>query len=103
MKKVIIAVFDAAVGQYTDPATVRSEMEAIRAFSAQVNTPGTDFNEFPEDYTLFALGEYDPVTGVIVNHEKPTKLGHAAALLTRAPSAEAQIDFVAEDGPIAPH
>ena len=103
MNKILTAVFDAAVGQFTDPISVRSEMEALRSFTQFVNDPQSDFNRFAEDYTLFSIGEFDPDTGELIKYNTPTKLGHAVSLLTRAPSQGEQVDFVDEEGSAAPH
>mgnify|MGYP000089878766 CR=1 FL=1 len=76
MNKHLFSVYDSAAGMYLDPFVSPSQEFAIREFRRVVNKPGHQFNEFPEDYTLFYIGEFNPENGEIAaNH--PLSLGVA--------------------------
>jgi hypothetical protein len=64
MKKVY-TVHDGAAGAYLEPFFCRSHAEAIRSFSGAVNGADHIFNQHPDDFHLFYIGDYDEDTGVI--------------------------------------
>lgn len=80
MKQIVCAVFDQAVGQYLTPFFMRSKMEALRSFKTACNEEGHSFQTHPEDYTLFALGEFDPDDASFTAYLAPEKLGGAIEL-----------------------
>lgn len=55
-KKVICAVWDAAVESFGQPFFVRSRGEAIRSFQDEVQKPDSQLHLHPEDYDLYELG-----------------------------------------------
>lgn len=68
MRMVIVSVYDVAVGAYGRPAFVRTEAEAVRSFSDEVNRPGEGnaMHAHPEHFSLFALGFFDDQEGLFV-------------------------------------
>lgn len=66
MEKHVFAVMDSAVGAFMDPFVAPSVNFATREFGRAVNTDGTQFNQYPEDYILFYIGQFDPMTGVLI-------------------------------------
>lgn len=68
---VICAVLDLKAHYYARPFTARTQGEAIRIFTDAVNDKDTAFNAHPEDYALYALGQYDDQMGTILADSKP--------------------------------
>jgi len=63
MEKHLFTVYDSAAGAYLDPFVAPSIEFAIREFRQVVNKEGHQFNLYPEDYTLFHIGSFDPQSG----------------------------------------
>lgn len=75
MTKQVFAVHDVAAGAYLAPFIVHGEGLAVRMFSDLVTEPGHQFNKHPADYTLFKIGVFDDVTGVLES-VTPTSYGN---------------------------
>nr|QJB19090.1 MAG: nonstructural protein [Microvirus sp.] len=65
MKMLLFAVHDSKAGYYSNPQMYRSLGEASRAFEANCRDKTTVYNQFPADFTLVQIGEYDLVTGTL--------------------------------------
>lgn len=76
MNPQIFTVYDSAAMRYLDPFVAPTIEFAIREFRRAVNTDGHQFNNFPEDYTLFHIGEFNPEDGFLIS-ATPTSLGVA--------------------------
>lgn len=65
MRYVVVSIYDRAVGAYSRPAYVRSEGEAIRVFSDEVNKGSADnpMSAHPDHFTLYFLGYFDDEHG----------------------------------------
>lgn len=59
------SVYDGAAHRYLDPFVAPTAEVAIRGFRSVCNKEGHPFNEYPADYTLFHVGDFDPESGVI--------------------------------------
>lgn len=55
----IFAVYDSAASRYLTPFFAPTVEFAIREFRRAVNTPEHQFSKYPQDYTLFHIGQYD--------------------------------------------
>lgn len=82
MEQFIFTVYDSAAGRYLEPFFAPSVEFAMRGFREAVNRVDHQFNKFPEDYTLFSIGSFDPVAGVL-NAEVPHSLGVALTFIDR--------------------
>jgi len=76
MEKYLFTVYDSAAKAYLDPFVAPSAEFAIREFKKVVNTEGHQFNQFPQDYTLFLIGSFDPMSGNLMG-QNITSLGVA--------------------------
>lgn len=94
MVQIVLAIYDSAVGQYLTPFFQRSKAEALRSFTHAANESDHDFNRFASDYTLFALGEFDPTAGTFEQYAAPERLAVAMELIERDPE---QLSLVADD------
>lgn len=65
----IFAVRDAKVEAFLQPFFSPTMPAAMRSISEVVNDPQHTFAKHAADYSLYALGEYDDTSGVIVGHD----------------------------------
>lgn len=75
----LIAVYDIKAQIYGKPVCAQSHASAIRSFGDAVNDQNTEYNKHPEDFILFAIGQYDDSTGNF-EQDKPKELAKALAL-----------------------
>lgn len=61
----LFAVHDAAADRFIDPFCGPTIDFAIRGFKEACMGDGHQFNKFPEDYTLFHIGTFDPQLGTL--------------------------------------
>lgn len=82
MRYVMASIFDRAVGAYMRPMFLRSEGEAIRVFTDEVNRVAADnpMRAHPEHFSLFFIGHYFDDNGSMVAPEggHPTELVSAS-------------------------
>lgn len=62
----LFSVMDQAARRFMDPFPAPTIEFAIRGFREACSTDGHQFGKFPEDYTLWHVGSFDPDLGVIV-------------------------------------
>lgn len=77
MTQKIFTIYDSKVEAYMNPIFCRSKGEAIRSLTDAVNDEKTQINKYPEDFTLFEIGEFDPVNGTITVLDAKKSLGLA--------------------------
>lgn len=65
MRYKILTVRDRAIDTYAQPFFTSSIGGAIRSFADEINraNENNQLNKHPEDFDLFALGEFDDQTG----------------------------------------
>lgn len=63
MKVQSFSVFDGAANMFLEPFFAPTLEVAIRGFREAVTREGHQFNKFPQDYTLFHVGEFDQERG----------------------------------------
>lgn len=83
----IYSVYDQKSEIWSNPMFMRANGEAVRAFMDAVRNPDTMISKYPEDYTLFQIGTFDEVTGVLMPVDNPVNLGNGIAFKVSAPSA----------------
>lgn len=87
MTKQVFSVFDSATKLFLDPFFAQTIEEALRRFRATVNHPeASQIKEYPEDYTLFHLGEYNLETGALLPLSSPHSLGVAVTFVENRPT-----------------
>lgn len=77
----VFSVFDSKISAYMQPFFMRSRGEAIRAFSDILHDEKSAFAKYPEDYTLFELGEYDDSNACFHMTDTPYSIGVAVEFL----------------------
>ena len=73
----IYTVFDHKAEAYLPPFYMQTKGTAIRSFTESCNDHTTTFHKYPEDFTLFELGEFDDQTSTFDLHLSPEPIGKA--------------------------
>lgn len=73
----IYCLYDSKAEAYAQPFFMRSRGEAIRGFSELANDANTQVGRYPDDFTLFELGSWDPIKGTVSMHGAKISLGTA--------------------------
>lgn len=76
----IYSVYDVKAAAFTTPIFSRNNATAIRSFTLAVEQEENEFNKHAEDYSLFALGEWDELNGKIAG-STPIQIVTALELL----------------------
>lgn len=76
----MFSVFDSKAEAFLPPMFFQTRGVAIRAFSQACSDDNHDFCKYPDDYSLFELGSFDPQTAVFACHVAPINLGTASVL-----------------------
>lgn len=77
----LFSVHDIKAQTYLNPTTFRNSSEAMRAFETTVKQKDSQFNLYPNDYSLVELAEWDSDAGMIKAYDKPQHLIVASELL----------------------
>jgi len=77
MNQLLFSVYDSAARRFLEPFFADTVEVACRMFRQVCANQEHQFARFPEDYTLFHIGEFDAVTGHLVPLETPHSLGVA--------------------------
>lgn len=77
MKLYMFSVHDAKAEAYLPPFFVPSPPMAVRTFGNCANDPTHQFCMNAEDYTLFLIGEFDPISGKVEALSTPKPIGKA--------------------------
>lgn len=83
----LYSVFDKKSGSWEKPFAARTHGEAERMFQSAANDKQTIIGQYPEDFSLWCVGNFDPHTGTINNREHES-IGEAVAFLQRQPQNE---------------
>lgn len=78
----VFALHDSAANAFAMPLFYASEGLAVRALSDAVNGGNKEISAHPQDYKLYCIGNYDPVTGVLTG-KGPEMVVGAAALVAK--------------------
>lgn len=71
MQHSIYAIKDKAANAYLQPFFTVNEATAVRALKTAVDNPQHDFHKHAKDYSLYFMGVFDDVTGVIAPLAEP--------------------------------
>lgn len=69
MRTKLFSVLDDKLGQFNSPMAFQSTGIANRAFADEVNraAPENPMNRYSGDFSLYFVGEFDPMTGCFVS------------------------------------
>lgn len=74
----IFTVYDEPAGAFLQPFFEKTRATAIRSFMDACSRPDHQFVTHSSDYTLFAVGDFDEVTGLITAYPVPERIIGAA-------------------------
>lgn len=74
------AIRDSKAETYFNPFYSGTQGEAERQFAAVTNDPKSTICQFPDDFDLFHIGEYDTNTGKLNALDTPSHIIKANAL-----------------------
>ena len=83
----VFTVRDAVADRFLEPFFLPNEGTARRSFSEAVNSPGHQFNKYPEDYALYVIGSFDEEAGVLTPCEARKLVNAGNVLMVSAPEA----------------
>lgn len=67
----VYSVYDVKVQAYSTPFFSVNDSTAFRSFSQLRNDPATQVNQFPDDFRLYRLGDFDDSSGLLVAQVPP--------------------------------
>lgn len=83
MRVKVYSIYDCKTEAYLQPIYAQSKGAVIRSFSEAVNDPKTNFAKYPEDFTLFELGDWDDLNAEFILHKTPISIGKAIEFKTQ--------------------
>lgn len=81
MKQNMYCVWDVKALAFNNPFYSNHDGQAIRSFSDEVSRPDSMLNKHPEDFKLFRIGSFDPVTGMVESEKDCVLLVTAEQIL----------------------
>jgi len=68
----LYSVRDKRAKEYGQPMAMPTDAHAVRSFTQEVNRADSAnmLNQFPEDFAIYVVGDFDPDSGCIDNHEE---------------------------------
>lgn len=75
---------------YSQPFVKNTHGEAERDFQSLANDEKSQVAQYPEDFDLYFLGEYDNITGKITPQDSPQHVQKAVNALRKAFAAQQQ-------------
>lgn len=70
----LFSIYDSKAKAYLRPFTLPTSAHAIREVAEHMQQPGV-FSDYPEDFSLFEVGEFDEQTGMVTAHLNHESLG----------------------------
>lgn len=77
MKLKVYAIYDQKAEGYLQPFFLQSKGLAVRQFQNFIADSNTPIHKYPQDFTLFELGEYTDHDGKMHPHPSPISMGNA--------------------------
>lgn len=81
MIKKIFTVFDSKARVFGNPFFAINEHVACRDFKLAATDPGSSISKTPEDFSLFEIGSFDDLLGVISPLQNPITYGLASSFI----------------------
>jgi hypothetical protein len=79
----VFSIHDQKAEAYNTPFFQKTKGEALRNFTTGVNDPKTTLNQYPEDFDLWEMGDWDDQTGKFEPYETPKHIAKAIEMLDR--------------------
>lgn len=92
MIKKVFSIRDAKGEVFHQPFFKLTHGEAERDFKTLVNDDKSTLSQYPEDFDLYYLGEYDDQTGLVKSLDTPTHIVKAISVKTMQQPALKQVN-----------
>jgi len=83
----IYSVRDNKAGTFSRPFFEHTDAAAVRAFTTAARDNQSQISQFPDDFELHKIGEFDDATAIFVDN-CPKFIVNAATLLATKPTVE---------------
>lgn len=83
MKLRIYSIFDLKAEEFSPPFFQKNDRLAMRTVTESAQGPTSMLQNYPDDFILYRLGDFDNETGVIIIEQKPHMLMNVANLMSR--------------------
>lgn len=80
MQYKVFAIRDQKAELYNQPFFQKTHGEAERNFQTLVNDEKSTISQYPDDFDLYFLGEYDDNKGLLISLDTPQHVCKAVAL-----------------------
>lgn len=80
----LFSVLDVKAQSFAKPFCDESAVNALRGFSRVVNEGNNPLHDFPDDFCLCEMGDFDPQSGKLSPAASPINLGSARTVLRAA-------------------
>lgn len=80
----MFTVFDRKAVAHLTPFHARSDAEAIRILKETLLSGNSKLSQWPGDYHLYGLGEFDDQTGVVIGCDRPEPIASMEEILEDA-------------------
>lgn len=87
----IFTVYDNKAQAFGNPFLMENKSTAIRAFTFAANDKTNDIGRYPEDFTLFYMGQFNDADASI-EHVQPTAIAYALAMIQRDQEVEQHVE-----------
>ena len=77
----VYCLYDKKAAIYTAPFTEKNDATAVRLVQGLLANRGSNISQYPEDFDLYYLGDFDPEDGQLTPILKPEFKLNLAALL----------------------
>lgn len=77
------SVMDVKSKLFARPHFQQTDGVAIRSFSQACEDDSTELNKYPEDFSLYHVGEFDIETGVLKPLERPKQICNASEFVQK--------------------
>lgn len=84
----VYSIRDRKTEMYNTPWFQKSHGEAERSFTSMAMDEKTTINQYPEDYDLYFIGEYNSDTGCLIPLDSPLHVSKAIEILDRIRSTK---------------
>lgn len=86
----IYAVLDVKAQIYSQPHFMQTNGVAIRSFATACEDTNTQFNKYPEDYSLYEIGNYNVETAEL-SKTTPKQIANASEFVQTVPLEQSNL------------
>ena len=82
----LYSVFDSKGGLWLPPFHFRNHADAIRAFTGSARDKSSNIGQYPEDFCLYCIGQFDDQKGALFPLTEKETIGFAVEFLAIVPA-----------------